>query len=63
MGGFLTRIPVLTWFHVYRCYSILHEENILGAIFGIWKELRAAESWEEVELAVWGELNNYKGFA
>ncbi|KAF3445888.1 hypothetical protein FNV43_RR11065 [Rhamnella rubrinervis] len=44
------------------CYSILHEENILGAIFGLWAELRGAESWEEVELAVWGELNNYKGF-
>ncbi|KAJ4826712.1 hypothetical protein Tsubulata_028933 [Turnera subulata] len=41
------------------CYCILHEENVLGAIFGIWKELRLAKSWEEVELAVWGELNNY----
>ncbi|CAN1181872.1 Lysine-specific demethylase JMJ21 [Linum perenne] len=42
------------------CYCILHEENILGAIFGMWKELRAAKSWEEVELTVWGELNNYE---
>ncbi|CAN0889949.1 Lysine-specific demethylase JMJ21 [Linum grandiflorum] len=42
------------------CYCILHEENILGAIFGMWKELREAKSWEEVEVAVWGELNNYE---
>ncbi|KAK4747488.1 hypothetical protein SAY87_014074 [Trapa incisa] len=41
------------------CYCILHDENILGAIFTIWKELRQAKSWEEVELAVWGELNSY----
>ena len=50
------------YFHACRCYCILHDENILGAIFGIWKELRTAKSWEEVELTVWGELNNYKGF-
>lgn len=42
------------------CYCILNEENILGAIFSIWKELRVAKSWEEVELTVWGELNNYR---
>lgn len=42
------------------CYCILHEDNILGAIFSLWKELRAAKSWEEVEEAVWGELNNYQ---
>ncbi|CAL1390313.1 unnamed protein product [Linum trigynum] len=40
------------------CYCILNEENILGAIFSMWKELRAAKSWEEVELAVWGVLND-----
>ncbi|WCJ43496.1 Bifunctional arginine demethylase and lysyl-hydroxylase JMJD6 [Euphorbia peplus] len=45
------------------CYCILHEENILGAIFSMWKELRMAESWEEVELAVWGQLNNYTGIS
>ncbi|KAK6277496.1 F-box domain - like 10 [Theobroma cacao] len=45
------------------CYCILHEENILGAIFSIWKELRTAESWKEVEQTVWGELNNYEGFS
>ncbi|KAG8632916.1 hypothetical protein MANES_18G065400v8 [Manihot esculenta] len=45
------------------CYCILHEENILGAIFSIWKELRMANSWEEVELAVWGQLNDYKGIS
>ncbi|KAL3733117.1 hypothetical protein ACJRO7_022611 [Eucalyptus globulus] len=44
------------------CYCILHEENVLAAIFSIWKDLRRAESWEEVEQTVWGELNNYKGF-
>ncbi|XP_044474735.1 F-box protein At1g78280 isoform X1 [Mangifera indica] len=44
------------------CYCILHEENVLGAIFGMWKGLRMAKSWEEVELKVWGELNNYNGF-
>ncbi|XP_038717903.1 F-box protein At1g78280 isoform X2 [Tripterygium wilfordii] len=42
------------------CFCILHEENILGAIFSIWRELRTAKSWEEVEQAVWGELNNYE---
>ncbi|XVE95270.1 hypothetical protein REPUB_Repub02eG0081900 [Reevesia pubescens] len=45
------------------CYCILHDDNVLGAIFSIWTELRAAESWEEVEQTVWGELNNYQGFA
>ncbi|XP_037496142.1 F-box protein At1g78280 isoform X2 [Jatropha curcas] len=45
------------------CYCILHEENVLGAVFSMWKELRMAESWEEVELTVWGELNNYKGIS
>ncbi|PON69898.1 F-box domain containing protein [Parasponia andersonii] len=44
------------------CYCIVHDENILGAIFSIWDELKAAKSWEEVELTVWGDLNNYKGF-
>ncbi|OUZ99609.1 F-box domain [Macleaya cordata] len=42
------------------CYCILHQENILGAIFGLWKELRTAKSWEEVEEAVWGDLNKYE---
>ncbi|PRQ21777.1 hypothetical protein RchiOBHm_Chr7g0242991 [Rosa chinensis] len=45
-----------------KCYCILHEENVLGAIFSIWDELKMAKSWEEVEQVVWGELNNYKGF-
>lgn len=48
--------------YVAMCYCILHDENVLGAIFSIWEELRSANSWEEVELTVWGELNNYKGF-
>lgn len=39
------------------CYCILHEENILGAIFSIWDDLRSATSWEEVEEKVWGILN------
>ncbi|PPD81517.1 hypothetical protein GOBAR_DD21550 [Gossypium barbadense] len=47
---------------MYRCFCILHDENVLGGLFKTWKELRAAESWEEVELQVWGELNNYEGF-
>ncbi|KAG0480335.1 hypothetical protein HPP92_011193 [Vanilla planifolia] len=38
---------------------ILHEENVLGAIFSLWKELRTAKSWVEVEETVWGELNSY----
>ncbi|OQU92485.1 hypothetical protein SORBI_3001G350900 [Sorghum bicolor] len=42
------------------CYCILHEDNVLGAIFGLWKELRAATSWEDVENLVWGELNRYQ---
>lgn len=48
------RISYLT-----MCYCIIHEENILGAIFGMRKELRVAKSWEQVEEAVWGHLNNY----
>jgi hypothetical protein len=32
----------------------------LGAIFSVVKELRMAKPWEEVELAVWGELKYYK---
>lgn len=48
--------------YVAMCYCILHDDNVLGALFGIWEELRSAKSWEEVELTVWGELNNYKGF-
>lgn len=48
--------------YIAMCYCILHDDNVLGAIFSIWEELRSAESWEEVELKVWGELNNYKGF-
>ncbi|TQE12648.1 hypothetical protein C1H46_001668 [Malus baccata] len=44
------------------CYCILHEENVLGAIFSIWSELKTARTWEEVEQVAWGELNNYKGF-
>lgn len=47
---------------VCRCYCILHDENVLGAIFSIWDELKTAKTWEEVEQVVWGELNNYKGF-
>ncbi|CAK9313061.1 unnamed protein product [Citrullus colocynthis] len=49
--------------HSYRimCYCILHEEDILGAMSSIWKELKTAKSWEEIELTVWGGLNNYKG--
>ena len=47
---------------ICRCYCILHEENVLGAIFSLWKELKVAKSWEEVEETVWGELNNYDGF-
>ncbi|CAN6479935.1 unnamed protein product [Victoria cruziana] len=42
------------------CYCILHEDNVLGVIFDMWKEFRKCESWEEVELAVWGGLNNYQ---
>ncbi|KAL2893737.1 hypothetical protein RDABS01_009646 [Bienertia sinuspersici] len=39
------------------CYCILHEENVLGAIFSIWDDLRKADSWEEIEEKVWGILN------
>lgn len=51
-----------TFFHNGRCYCILHDENVLGAVFSIWDDLKVADSWEEVELTVFGELNNYKGF-
>ncbi|KAI3751617.1 hypothetical protein L2E82_22708 [Cichorium intybus] len=53
-GRKIRRISYLT-----MCYCIIHEENILGAIFGMCKELRTVKSWEEVEEAVWGALNNY----
>ncbi|XXG40438.1 hypothetical protein AAC387_Pa01g1154 [Persea americana] len=49
-------------FHA-MCYCILHEENVLGAIFSLWKESRTAKSWEEVEETVWGDLNHYQGFS
>lgn len=42
------------------CFCILHDENVLGSIFSLWEELKTAKSWEEVEEAVWGELNNYQ---
>lgn len=42
------------------CYCILHDDNVLGAIFGLWKELRTATSWEDVEHLVWDELNRYQ---
>uniref|UniRef100_A0A0E0KEJ4 JmjC domain-containing protein n=1 Tax=Oryza punctata TaxID=4537 RepID=A0A0E0KEJ4_ORYPU len=42
------------------CYCILHEDNVLGAIFSLWKELGTATSWEDVEHLVWGELNQYQ---
>ncbi|KAI7741220.1 hypothetical protein M8C21_019779 [Ambrosia artemisiifolia] len=45
--------------YLAMCYCMIHEENILGAIFGMSKELRTAKSWEEVEEAVWGDLNKY----
>lgn len=48
------RISYLT-----MCYCIIHDENILGAIFGMWRQLRTANTWEQVEEAVWGSLNNY----
>lgn len=53
-GGKVRRISYLA-----MCYCIIHEDNILGAIFGMRKELRTASSWEEVEEAVWGDLNKY----
>ncbi|KAI8550342.1 hypothetical protein RHMOL_Rhmol06G0098000 [Rhododendron molle] len=48
--------------YIAMCYCILHEENILGAIFSMWTDLRTAKSWEEVEETVWGDLNKYSGF-
>ncbi|KAJ3700110.1 hypothetical protein LUZ61_003815 [Rhynchospora tenuis] len=42
------------------CYCILHDDNVLGAIFSLWEELKAATSWEAVEETVWGELNYYQ---
>ncbi|KAG9451442.1 hypothetical protein H6P81_011407 [Aristolochia fimbriata] len=42
------------------CYCILHDENILGSIFSLYKELRSAVSWEEVEESTWGFLNRYQ---
>uniref|UniRef100_A0A5B7AP33 F-box protein n=1 Tax=Davidia involucrata TaxID=16924 RepID=A0A5B7AP33_DAVIN len=48
--------------YLAMCYCILHEDNVLGAIFSLWKELRMAKSWDEVEETVWGDLNNYTGY-
>lgn len=42
------------------CCCILHDDNVLAAIFGLWKELRNATSWEDVEHLVWDELNRYQ---
>ncbi|XP_037486175.1 F-box protein At1g78280-like isoform X2 [Triticum dicoccoides] len=42
------------------CYCILHDDNVLAAIFGLWKELRDATSWEDVEHLVWDDLNRYQ---
>ncbi|KAF3320802.1 F-box protein [Carex littledalei] len=42
------------------CYCILHDDNVLGAIFSLWDELKAAVSWEAIEETVWGELNYYQ---
>ncbi|KAK9757623.1 hypothetical protein RND81_01G174600 [Saponaria officinalis] len=39
------------------CYCILHKDNVLGAIFGIWEDLKDATSWQQVEETVWGILN------
>eukprot|EP01018_Ginkgo_biloba_P005286 Gb_12446 [translate_table: standard] len=44
------------------CYCLLHDDNVMGAIFSIWKELRKAGTWEEVEKTVWGFLNDYGQF-
>ncbi|GAB2290674.1 hypothetical protein Dimus_024949 [Dionaea muscipula] len=44
-------------------YCILHEDDVLSAIFSIWEDMRAAESWEDVEEKVWGELNNYSSLS
>lgn len=43
------------------CYCLLHEDDVIGSIFSIWTELSKARSWEEVELTVWGPLNDYQG--
>ncbi|TVU46770.1 hypothetical protein EJB05_06329 [Eragrostis curvula] len=42
------------------CFCILHEDNVLAAIFSLWKELKAATCWEDVEHFVWEELNRYQ---
>ncbi|XP_059638208.1 lysine-specific demethylase JMJ21 isoform X2 [Cornus florida] len=44
------------------CYCILHDDNVLGSILSLWKEVKKVSSWEEVEEIVWGDLNNYKVF-
>ncbi|KAG2282053.1 hypothetical protein Bca52824_053273 [Brassica carinata] len=54
-----TRKKVLSPSYRTMCYCILHEENVLGAVFSIWDELRTAESWEQIELTVWSLLNSY----
>ncbi|KAG7587480.1 F-box-like domain superfamily [Arabidopsis thaliana x Arabidopsis arenosa] len=54
-----TRKKVLCPSYRTMCYCILHEENVLGAMFSIWDELRTAESWEQVEQTVWSLLNTY----
>lgn len=41
------------------CYSILHETSAIDNVFNIWKDLKMASSWREVEQKVWGVLNEY----
>ncbi|CAM6089280.1 unnamed protein product [Calypogeia fissa] len=41
------------------CYCLLHEVNVMSKIFKLKPDIRAAESFEEIEQELWSTLNNY----
>lgn len=42
-----------------RCYCLLHEQDAMGAILKQRKDLKTAETLEEIELKLWGVLNEW----
>ncbi len=47
-------------FALCRCYCLLHEQDIMGAILKHRKDLRMAASLEEVEEKLWAVLNEWE---
>eukprot|EP01025_Chloroclados_australasicus_P004985 TRINITY_DN11401_c0_g1_i1.p1 TRINITY_DN11401_c0_g1~~TRINITY_DN11401_c0_g1_i1.p1 ORF type:complete len:879 (+),score=121.36 TRINITY_DN11401_c0_g1_i1:104-2638(+) len=44
---------------VCMCYSLLHEENVLGRALKVRKEFRGLETLEQLEESLWGFLDDY----